>query len=290
MAQSQESEVVVLGATSGNTFRDFYHAFLSASWPRALGAIVIGFLVLNAVFATLFLVVGGVAHTVPGSFADAFFFSVQTMCTIGYGDKYPTTLAANVLVVAEAVTGLVVTATATGLVFAKVSLSSARVAFMNVVTVGAMDGVPTLMFRVGNQRANLIVEAQVRVVLVRTDITKEGHTFYRMIDLKLVRERSSAFTRSWTIMHTIDETSPLFGVDAEAFRAKEMELVVTIVGVDETSLQPVHARHRYTDKDVVFGARPADILSEEPSGRVVLDLRKFHDVERMELPGVSPPA
>ena len=279
MAQSTESEVVVLGAPTRNAFRDFYHRFLSATWPRALGAIVLAFFVLNTVFAVLFLLVGGVAHTVPGSFADAFFFSVQTMCTIGYGDKYPVTLGANVLVVAEAVTGLVVTATATGLVFAKVSISSARVAFMKVVTVGPMDGVPTLMFRVGNQRQNLIVEALVRVVLVRTDLTKEGKTFYRMLDLKLVRERSSAFTRSWTVMHTIDESSPLHGVDAEAFKKGEMELLVTIIGIDETSLQPVHARHRYTDRDVVFDARPADILSEDETGRVVLDLRKFHDVE-----------
>jgi inward rectifier potassium channel len=100
-----------------------------------------------------------------------------------------------------------------------------------------------------------------------------------MLDLNLVRERSSAFTRSWTVMHTIDESSPLHGVDAEAFKKSEMELLVTIIGIDETSLQPVHARYRYTDKDVIFGARPVDILSEGPGGQLVADLRKFHDVE-----------
>ncbi|MGZ3423116.1 MAG: ion channel [Polyangiales bacterium] len=274
--EEQESEVIVVGAP-GHSMRDLYHGLLRMGWTMTILTIAIIFLVLNAIFALGYMSFGGVMHARPGNFADAFFFSVQTMGTIGYGAMYPETVPANVLVVAESVVGLLITALATGLVFAKFSLTQARVAFSERVTISPIDGVPTLTFRVGNERRSTIVDAMVRVALVRTEITAEGVLFYRMYDLPLVRERSPAVTRSWNVFHRIDENSLLFGATPESLKKSEAELIVTLVGIDDTSLQPVHARHRYVDTEVLWGARQADILTEREDGKLVLDIRRFHE-------------
>ena len=286
---STAQEIVVVGAPR-TTLRDFYHLFLRARWSVALAAIVASYLALNAVFAGIFLMTGGVANAKPGSFFDAFCFSVQTMGTIGYGAMYPTNVAANVVVISESVASLIITAVATGLVFAKFSRSTARVAFSRNAAIGPMDGVPTLMLRVGNERGNSILEATVRVSMVRTEKTREGVLFYRMYDLTLARERSPAMTRSWTVLHTIDAQSPLAGSTPESIAKDEIELLVTVVGVDDTSLQQVHARRRYLDREIVWGARHADILSEEPNGRLVVDMRQFHELVATEpIPGFAYP-
>jgi inward rectifier potassium channel len=269
--------VRVIGAPS-ERFRDLYHRFLRASWATALVSLVVWFLVLNAVFAAIYDVVGGLQNARPGSFSDAFFFSVQTMATIGYGGIHPVTRVANVVVVAEAVLGLLFTAVSTGLVFAKFSVSNARIVFSDKAVITPMDGVPTLMFRLGNERSNQIVEAQLRITLIRTEKTKEGVTFYRMYDLKLTRDRTQAFSRSWSALHLIDEESPLYGATPASLERAEAELLCGVVGIDDTSLQPVHARHTYEARDVIFGVRHADILSEEADGTITLDLRRFHEV------------
>jgi inward rectifier potassium channel len=130
--------------------RDLYHGIMALSWPATIVFIAGGFLVANAVFALAYFVAGGVAHAVPGSFADSFFFSVQTMGTIGYGAMYPESFTANVLVVVETIVGLTLLALATGLVFAKFSHPTARVMFTREAVISPVNGVPTLMFRIGN--------------------------------------------------------------------------------------------------------------------------------------------
>jgi inward rectifier potassium channel len=276
-----EDEVSVIGAPRV-PLRDIYHAFLRARWPVAIAFIVAAYLALNACFALAYLRFGGIAHARAGSFADAFYFSVQTMGTIGYGAMFPETRAANLLVVTESVTGLIVTAVATGLIFSKFSLSSSRLVFAKRAAIGPMDGVPTLMIRLGNERSNRIIEATVRVALVRTERTREGMLFYRMVDLVLTRERSPALSRSWTALHPITAGSPLHGHTPASLRAEEVELFITVSGVDDTSHQPVHARHKYTDEAIVWGARHADVLSEQEGGLLVLDLRRFHDLTPTE--------
>jgi inward rectifier potassium channel len=294
-ASATRDQVRVIGAHRP-PLRDVYHGFLRAPWWGALGIVVALYLALNACFAVAYLAAGGVEGARPGSFWDAFYFSVQTMGTIGYGAMHPKSRAANVLVVMESVTGLVVTALATGLVFTKFSQSTARIVFGERAVIGPMDGVPTLMLRVGNERGNQIIEAVVRVAMVRTERTREGMTFYRMHDLVLTRERSPALSRSWTAMHPITAGSPLHGQSPASLKKDEVELFVTIVGVDDTSLQPVHARHKYTDEAVVWGARHADVLSEDTDGSLVLDLRKFHELtptaptEDFPYPEVNPSA
>jgi inward rectifier potassium channel len=259
--------------------RDFYHALLRLPWAATIAAIAVSFLVVNALFALGFLLTGGVANAREGSFADAFFFSAQTMGTIGYGAMYPQSVAANSLVVAEAIAGLTLTALATGLVFSKFSRSTARVAFTREAVISPVDGVPTLMFRMSNQRGNQIVDAQIRVVLSRTERTTEGATFYRMYDLKLTRERIPSLSRSWMVFHPIVPGSPLHQVTPALAREQDIELGAMVVGLDDISMQTVHASHRYFTRHLVWGARHSDVLSEDAAGDLTLDLGKFHDTE-----------
>jgi inward rectifier potassium channel len=271
-------EIRVIGG-HGAGIHDLYHEFLRASWPRAIAVIVGTFLALNAAFAVLYVLVGGVANAQPGSFVDAFFFSVQTMGTIGYGNMYPQTHAANALMVVEAVIGLGAVAVSTGLIFARFAITRARFQFSARAAIGPMDGIPHLMMRVGNDRPHSnIVDAIFRLGLMRTSHTAEGTTVYRTVDLGLVRERAPFLQRSWLVLHRIDEASPLHGQSPATLAAADAELTLAVVGVDETSLQPVHARYTWVAQDIVFGARLADVVSETPDA-LILDLRRFHDLE-----------
>ncbi len=271
------AEIRVVGAPRA-PLRDVFHWAMGLRWLPTLGFIAGTFLALNALFAVAFMATGGIYHARPHNFADAFFFSVQTMGTVGYGAMYPEGFGAQIVMVVEVVVGIVTTALATGLVFAKFSRSSARIAFTRHATIAPMNGVPTLAFRVGNERGNLIVEAQVKVTFTCTEKTHEGMTFYRLTDLVLSRDRSSAMSRTWTILHPIVAPSPLVGSSPESFERQEVELMVSVVGTDDTSLQPVHARHTYYYDEIIWGARPADVLSEAADGHLELDVRKFNDI------------
>lgn len=268
-------EIRVVGAER-SSLRDVYHLFLRLPWSVSVGVIVAGFLTANLLFGVCYALCSGVANARPGSLADGFYFSVQTMATIGYGYMYPQSTLAHILVVFEAVLGLLLTALCAGLAFAKFSQPTGRIAFSHQAAVGPMDGVPTLMFRVGNLRGNQIVEATVRVTMIRTVRTAEGATFYRMLDLPLVRDRSPAMSRSWNILHEIKPQTPLYGYGPERMAKEEVELLVSLVGVDDTSYQPVHARHQYEHFSIVWGARHADILTETSDGNLLVDAQRFH--------------
>jgi len=277
-APGADYEIRVIGDRP-TPLRDFYHGLLQLPWWATIAAISAAFLITNALFAIGYVVVGGVGHAAPSSFRDAFFFSVQTMGTIGYGAMFPESTAANVLVVAESIASLLLTAVSTGLVFAKFSRSTARFVFTRRAVIAPVNGVPTLMFRLGNERGNQIVNAQIRLVMVRTERTAEGETFYKMLDLKPSRERALSLSRSWNVLHVIDAASPLAGETPASVAEKEVELQVMVIGTDDISMQTVHAAYRYFAKDIVWGARLADVLTETPDGHLLLDLRRFHDVE-----------
>ena len=199
-----------------------------------MALVAVLYLLINAAFAVLYLLSNGVANAHPESFLDSFYFSVQTMGTIGYGAMYPKTHLANLLVVLESTVSLVITALTTGLVFAKFSRPTARLLFSRHATISPMNGVPTLSFRMSNQRANRIVEAVVHVAIVKTERTHEGKVFYRTYDLKLSRERVLSLSRSWTVMHIIDETSALWGETPASLLEKEAEILISVAGTDDT--------------------------------------------------------
>jgi inward rectifier potassium channel len=268
-------DIEIVNAPPPRAF-DLYHQLLKAPWWVDLVLIASTFVVSNLLFALAFWAVGGVANA--QSFREYFFFSVQTMGTIGYGAMYPVGLWANVLVVIEAVFGLIMVAVFTGLVFAKFSVPKARVRFASRLAVSPVEGVPTLQLRCGNERANQLVEARVRLALVRTERTKEGTQMYRMYDLSLVRDTTPLFARSWNVMHRLVEGSPLHQATPESLEEWEAEIVVTLTGLDEHSSQLVHARYRYLASDVVFGARHADMLTDVSPTQMRLDLAKFDEL------------
>ncbi|MHB8418354.1 MAG: hypothetical protein ACYDCL_09785 [Myxococcales bacterium] len=265
----------IVGASRA-PLRDAYHALLRRPWWVTVAVIIGTDLALNLVFAVLYASVGGVANV--GSFRDAFYFAAPVFGAVASG-AYPIGSAAHVLSVAESISVLLLSAVSTGLLFAKFSQMQARIVFSRQVAISPMDGVPTFMFRLGNERSNRIIEAQIRAVLMRTERTAEGALMYRMHDLLLSRDRSPALSRSWTALHPITPSSPLHGQTPESLAASESEFLVTVIGTDDTSLTPVHAQKHYVHTDVHWGARHVDILSEEPSGDLTLDLRRFHDVE-----------
>lgn len=260
-------------------FRDVYHGLLKMNWWQVLGLIVFTYLLVNVLFAAGYLATGGIVNARPHSFRDAFFFSAQTLGTIGYGAMYPATDRANELVVVESIVGLLFTALATGIVFVRFSQTRARVLFTRNAAIAPMDGVPTLMIRLGNERNNTIYDARMRVTLSMKKTTREGHSFYMSEDLALVREHATNLNRSWTLLHRITEKSPLWGATPDSLEAAEAELLVSLSGTDDTSLQPVHGRHLYEHFSIRWGHRLVDVLSENAQGDVVLDLRKFHDLE-----------
>ena len=259
---------------------DLYHRALTLSWPRFLATASLIDLFANAVFALLYLAQpGSINAAVPGSFADAFFFSVQTFGTIGYGVMSPATTWANILMTVETLVGIMLVALTTGIMFARVSRPTARVLFSKVAVVTEHDGVPTLMIRMGNECQNQIVHAEVQMSLVRNEVNREGHAMRRFYDLTLERQHTPVFALSFLAMHRMTETSPLHGATHPDLVAQGAELVVTVTGMDETLGATVHARRSFLPAEIRFGYRYVDIFGVTPDGRAAIDYRRFHDTE-----------
>lgn len=275
---TQMPTIRIIGARKPQYMRDFHHAFLRTTWPRAIATIVAAYLSLNALFGIVYALVGGIVNARPGSLADGFAFSIQTMGTIGYGFMYPSAPLTNLVVTMESVTSMVVTALATGLLFSKFSILRPRLAYSRQAVIGPMDGIPTLMVRIGNERGNHIREALIRMEIYRTERTREGKTFYRLVELPLTRNRAPALSSAWNAMHPITPDSPLHGLTPESFKASEIELIVSVAGIDETSMQPVLSTKRYEDHEVVWGAEHDDVITVEEDGSITFYLNKFHDI------------
>jgi inward rectifier potassium channel len=274
---------VVKGQDRGR-FMDFYHNLLTVSWPWFFFQLAAAFTVINLIFAMFYAVDrNGIVNARPGSFADAFFFSVQTLGTLGYGAMAPRTLYTNLLVTAESFTGILTIALFTGIIFARFSRPFARVLFSKVAVVTPFDGVPTLMFRVANQRGEAIIDASVVVTLARQHTTLEGITMRRFQELKLMRSSSSLFALSWTVMHPIDQDSPLYGLTPQDMEAQDMEIVVMLNGLDEILADRIYARHAYWWDEIVWNRRFVDVISLTQSGHRMVDLTLFHDT--LEIPG-----
>jgi inward rectifier potassium channel len=272
-------------ATPGDGyFDDFYHQLMTSSWTVLLLGVVAALIAVNCLFASGYLIAGGIEHARRGSFADAFFFSVQTMATIGYGRMAPVSFRANLLASGEALTGLLTFALVTGLVFSKFSRPTARVRFTRNAVISLRDGVPSLMFRMANVRANQIVDAQIHVVFARQERTLEGEEVRRFYDLELTRYRNAIFNYSWTAIHPISQDSPLYGATAESLKASDADIVVSLTGIDDTFSQTVYARYYYDAENVIWGARLADITARAPDGEFFLDFTRYDEVLPAALP------
>lgn len=282
ISREGRSNLVKVGLTRA-FFSDLYHSFLVASWKRVFGVVSAAYLVVNTLFAFAYLYAGGIENAKEGSFSDAFFFSVQTLATIGYGRMSPLSLPAHLLVTVESFCGITLVALITGLMFAKFARPTARVLWSERCVVALQDGVPSLMLRVANARGNQVVEAQLRVGLMRSEQTAEGEFVRRMHDLRLVRATSAVFALSWLAIHPIDESSVLHNATPESLAAAGAEIYVSLTGLDETFNQTIHARHAYAASDIVWGRRFVDIVGPLPDGRMAIDYTRFHDTKEAPL-------
>ena len=269
-------------------FGDGYHWMMRLSWPQFLLLWVGVYLGVIILFALLFwLQPGGVAQARPGVLLDDFFFSVQTLGTIGYGDMWPRSVYANCLVTTEAFASLALTAVGTGLIFARVSRPTARVLFSRQAVVTQRNGQPTLMFRAGNIRLNQILEADITVSIARNGRSLEGVEYRGFTDLKMIRSHSPLFGLSWTVMHVIDENSPLYGATRESLEAVQAELIIVLSGIDDTFAQRIHARHSYLPHEIVWGPRHADVILTDEKGRRYIDYGRFHDLAEVDPAGIE---
>lgn len=258
--------------------RDMYFHLMSASWGRVLAALIVVFVLINVVFASLYLLQpGSVSNMENASFIDVLSFSVQTLTTIGYGGMLPVTPYGHVLVIIEAFVGVFGAALATGILFARASRPRSSVLFSQVAVITTRNGMPTLELRVGNARGNEIIEAAMRLVILREEVTPEGHRMRRLVDLPLVRDSSPLFSLTWTVMHNIDDKSPLYGITVENAEEKLLGVLALLTGFDATYSQTVHARNFYTVADLRFNERFQDVVGRLPDGRMLVDYNRFHD-------------
>ena len=265
-----------------------YHDLLMISWPRFLGLIILFYLSVNALFAAAYVacgpgaLAGAHAVTLGGRFAESFFFSVHTFATIGYGSLSPHSTAANVLVTMESLVGLLGFALATGILFARFSRPTAQILFSRNALIAPYRGITALQFRIANARSNQIIELEAKVLVSWFKPGKAGRDFQ---PLKLEREKVVFFPLSWTIVHPIDESSPLWGITPETLDGCGTEFLILLTGIDETFSQSVHARSSYKTEEVVWGARFANLFNPPtPDGVLSIDIGRLHEIEPAELP------
>jgi inward rectifier potassium channel len=279
--ENQDGRFVIHGMGKWyHHWRDPYHLLLTIPWIGFVGVVSVAYLLLNALFALAYLAGGDCLEGAqPGSFSDAFFFSVQTLASIGYGAIHPKTFYANSIVTIESIASLLLIAVVTGLSFARFSRPTAKLLFSEFIIATTHDRQPTLMFRVANERHNFILEATAQVYLILDEVTAEGEWMRRIHELKLIRQRTPSLVLTWTIMHSIDSDSPLDGLTMEDLASRRANISVLISGVDETVAYAISARYVYDTADILFDRKFEDIIITSDNGDRFFDYSRFHQVK-----------
>jgi inward rectifier potassium channel len=260
--------------------RDPYRLAVTLTWPQFLGALLTLYLAVNVVFATLFwLVPGSVANARPHSFADAYFFSIETAATVGYGEMYPATAYGRVIAATEIPCGLAFTAILTGLTFVRFSRPRPRLVFAANPVVATHNGKPTLMVRIGNGHTAVLADATATLNVLLTETSVEGKVLHRAQELRLERAQIPIFPLFWTLMHVLDERSPLHDYDPARAIEADMQVFVTLEARDPTLATTVHDIRNYAAEDIRFGMRYTDVLTTAKDGTPVLDLTRIGELE-----------
>ena len=260
--------------------RDPYYFAIALTWPQFLAVLFALYLSVNVIFAALFwLAPGSVANTRPGSFTDAFFFSLETIATVGYGEMYPATLYGHIVVAIEIVCGLAFTAILTGLTFVRFSRPRARLVFAANPVVAMHNGKPTLMVRIGNGRATVLTDAAAKLNIFLYETSAAGEPLGRAQELQLERAHVPIFPFHWTLMHVLDERSPLHGYDAARTIEADAHVFVIIQARDPILATMVHDTHYYAPEDIRFGMRYTDAVTTAGDGTPVADLSKIGALE-----------
>jgi inward rectifier potassium channel len=253
-------------------FHDVYHFMLAISWASLLGLFFAVYLSANAIFACLYwLGDGAVEHARAGSFADAFWFSVQTFATIGYGGMAPATTYGHVLVTLEAFVGMMSIALGTGIVFAKFSRPRALIQFSKKMVVHVRNGRPVLEFRLANQRRGSLSDASMKVNLVYDEVTSEGLPMRRSRPLELERAHMPLLALAWNLIHVLDEQSPLHELKRETVGQRIVGVIALMSAHDDTLVETVRARQFYQPQDLVFESRFVEMISRQDDGVLVID-------------------
>ncbi len=260
--------------------RDTYHLILNLSWPSFAGMLLAVYILINLVFGGLYLLGGNCIAELPSAtFYDTFFFSVETLATVGYGHMYPNNFYGHCVTTAEIVIGMAGMAVITGLIFVRFSRPTAKILFSKVVVITPFDGVPTLMLRVANVRHVAMAEAEFRVMLFRNEPIKEEESVRRFYPLKLQFNRIISFPVALTLRHVIDDTSPLYGMSREDLAKSDTRLMTSVVCIDTVIPAPVQSATDYTYNDICWNRRFVEIWTETPDGRLTVDYGRFHDTE-----------
>jgi inward rectifier potassium channel len=275
------ASIVVLGQPR-SWLRDFYYWLLTTRWSWFLLFVLGVYILVNCVFGLLFwLDRAGIAHLPPGSFWDAFFFSTQTLTTLGSGLWYPTDRYSEALTALEPMIGLMGLALVTGVMFARVSRPSSRIRFSRHALITRFQGTPTLVFRLANSRHNLITGGTLGAFLIRSEKSSEGRLLRRIHELPLVRSHTPLFALTWLVMHEIRPDSPLAGcVEPESVDPEDDDtfILVNFTGHDRTFGQAVHAQHRYRMADLRWNRWFADVTERRADGRWQIDYERFDEL------------
>ena len=269
-----------------------YYSLLMMSWPKFIGLVVLFYALTNAVFACLYVLCGpGALQVAAGSelspFLRAFFFSIHTFSTIGYGNIIPIGLAANAVVAVESLFGLLGFALATGLLFARFSRPTAKILFSDSAVIAPYNGITAFQFRIINARNNQMIEVGTRLLLAKFE-NVDGNRIRKYYPLPLEREKVVFFPLAWTVVHPIDQKSPLYGMTREDLIDSDAEFLILLTGIDETFSQTVHARSSYRDDEVIFGAKFSNMYVQDDDGHILgVDMSRFHSFERVEMPQIA---
>jgi inward rectifier potassium channel len=258
--------------------RDTYHLILTLTWPGFAGVIFAAYLLINLIFAGLYMLD---PHSIAemSSFFDAFFFSVETLATVGYGHMYPDSLYGHLITMFEIMVGLFGLAVITGLIFVRFSRPTARMRFSKVAVIAPFDGVPTLMIRMANLRHQAMVEPEFRMILLQNTVTTEGDDMRRFTSLKLQFDHLISFPAVLTVRHRIDEESPLFGLTAEDFQRVDVRIMASIVGVDTVIVAPVQSHTDYNYDQIEWNRRFVEIYSQSKEHEWTVDYGRIDETE-----------
>ena len=276
---------IIIRGHKRHLFTDLYAQLMAATWPRLVAVFVAVFLCINTFFALLYFGLAdwwpgeGISHARHGVFLDYFFFSVQTLATIGYGGMNPEGIIANILVTLEAVTGFSFYALMTGLVFSKFSRPTALVTFSDRAVVNSDMGERHFSLRMINDRGNRIVNAEATLVMMRDDRLPDGSIMRRYYDMELVRAWVPVMQLSWSLLHRIDESSPLWGETHETLEAKNAEIIVSMTGMDESLSSTIHTRFSYIAEDIHFDRSFAQVLHRMADNTLEVHYDKIHDLK-----------
>ncbi|MEI9940581.1 MAG: ion channel [Pseudomonadota bacterium] len=261
-------------------YTDIYHYMLAISWRRLLGVFFLVYIGTNALFGFLFWLGGNdISNARVGFYADAFWFSVQTYATIGYGTMAPTTTYAHVLVTFEAFAGMMALALGTGIVFAKFSRPTARIAFSNNIVVHVRDGQPVLEFRLANQRRGSLSDATMKFSVLRDEMTAEGQPMRRGYPLELERANMPVLSLAWNLIHVLDDHSPLRGLCPGEPMEAVMGFIAILTAHDDTMGDTVYARQFWTRDDVRHNVRFVDMIdAKSVPGVISIDHARLNDL------------